>query len=106
MAGASGGLEVRLPDGVVIRGERRGRGEAAAVGAVLTFPTALKIYLALDPESNCAIPGRRSSIHVRSTRLVVLPTLSHTMAGAVASRTERAAKSSSLVMMIAPLFTA
>ena len=29
--------------------ERGGRGEAAAVGAVLTFPTALKIYLALEP---------------------------------------------------------
>jgi hypothetical protein len=30
-------------------GERGRRAEAAAVGAVLTFPTALKIYLALEP---------------------------------------------------------
>lgn len=52
------------------------------------------------------MPGKRGSIHARNMRFVVLPTRSHTMSGAVAACTDRAAKSSSFVTMIALLFSA
>jgi hypothetical protein len=44
--------------------------------------------------ASCITPGKRGSIHARSTRLVVLPTRSHTIMGVFAACAARTAKSS------------